>query len=384
MFTSLKIAWKFLKHSKMQTLVIILGIAIGVSVQIFIGLLSKGLETTLLNKIVGNSSEVTVYSTKGGIENWQDKKEKIIKSDTNIISAAPVVDHQAFVKLSDMTEPVQIRGFIPEDVNQLYGMKDKIYEGTMIKESGQALIGKELKERLGLSVGDKINIVTISKKSIELTVVGFYDLGAIKVNRTWLITDLKTAQDLVGFGDKATSIEVGVKDAYSADVTGKKVEKSLSDKKLKIENWKDQNKLLVSGIVGQKICTAIIQFFVLLAAVLSIISILGISVVQKYKQIGILKAMGIQDGSASMIFFLQAFILGLLGTAIGVALVFLYIKGFNKYITTPDGLPLVNIIVSKRFIAYSSLIDIAASTLAAFFPALKCFRLNPVEVINNG
>ncbi|WP_406542099.1 ABC transporter permease [Clostridium ljungdahlii] len=124
--------------------------------------------------------------------------------------------------------------------------------------------------------------------------------------------------------------------------------------------------------------------FVLLAAVLSIISILGISVVQKYKQIGILKAMGIKDGSAAFIFFVQAFILGVLGTALGLLFTWLYIKGFNRYIVNSEGLPLVNIVVNHKFILASSIIDVAASTFAALFPAFKSFRLNPVEVIKNG
>lgn len=384
MLTSFKIAGRFLRYNKIQTLVIILGIAIGVSVQIFIGLLSKGLESTLLNKVIGSSAHITVYSTKGGIADWQDKKNKIIKADKDIKAAAPVVDYQAFIKLNDMTEPVQIRGFIYNDVNSLYRMKDRIYEGKMLEDSGQALIGRDLKERLGVNVGDKITIITIDKKRIELTLAGFYDLGAVKVNRTWLITDLKTAQDLLGFGDKVTSIEIGVNDVYNADIVGKHIEKSLNDKKLKVENWKDQNKLLFSGLVGQKICTIIIEFFVLLAAVLSIISILGISVVQKYKQIGILKAMGIKDFSAAYIFFIQAFILGVLGTALGIWLTYTYIKYFNTYIITPEGTPVINIIVSHKFIGKSALIDIAAATLAAFFPAVNSFRLSPVEVIKNG
>ncbi len=384
MFTSIRIAWRFLRDSKVQTFIIILGIAIGVSVQMFIGLLSRGLEGTLLNKVIGSSPHVTIYSHKGGIEGWQDKKNKIINSNKQVKAVAPVADYQAFVKLSDMTEPVQIRGFMPPDIKSLYDIKNKIYEGAMFAGEGQAIMGKDLKERLGLKVGDKVDIVTINGQKITVDVVGFYDLGAAKLNRVWLFTDLKTAQNLIGFGDKVTSIEVGVKDVYNADLQAKNIQKVLSDKDLSVENWKNQNKLLVSGIMGQKVCTIIIQIFVLLAAVLSIISILGISVVQKYKQIGILKAMGIKDSWAGAVFLIQAFMLGILGTALGVFLTMMYIKGFNKYIITAEGIPVVNIIISRRFIGISMIIDIIASTLAAFLPALKSFKLSPVEVIKNG
>lgn len=384
MFASLRIAWRFLKDSKAQTMIIILGIAIGVSVQIFIGLLSKGLETTLLNKFIGNSPHITVYFAKGGMEDWQSKKSKIKAVSKDIDVVAPVAEQQAFIKLTDIKEPARVRGFAPEDLNKLYDIKSKIYEGKMIENNGQALIGKELKERLDLKLGDKLNIVTIDKRNIELTIVGFYDLESAGLNRFWIFTDLKTAQDLIGFGDKVTSIEIGVVNPYLADSLSKKVSNSLNDKDIKVQNWKDENKLLLSGIIGQKICTVIIQFFVLLAAVLSIVSVLGITVTQKYKQIGILKAMGIRDGSAAFIFLMQAFILGIIGTALGIGLAMMYIKGFNTYIVTAEGKPVVDIIIDNKFIIVSALIDIAASTLAAFLPAVKTYRLSPVEIIKNG
>lgn len=383
MFTSLKIASRFLGSSKIQTLIIIIGIAIGVSVQVFIGLLSKGLEGTLLNKIAGNTANITVYAHNGGIENWAEKINKI-KGIDEVTSVFPVVDHQTFIKLDKMTEPALIRGFALKEGDSFYNIKNRIYEGKMPEGENEVIMGKDLVERLGLKLGDTVDIITISRKQMNFTVVGFYDFEAAKINKTWLITNLKTAQNLIGFGDKVTSIETGVSDPYNADVIGKKVESVLGDKNLKVENWKSQNKLLVSGITGQRICTVIIQFFVLLAAVLSTLSILSISVVQKYKQIGILKAMGIHDSTAGMVFLFQALILGILGTSLGLGLSLAFVKGFNRYIVTPQGVPVVNILISKRFLIMSALIDITASTFAAFFPALKSYKLSPVEVIKNG
>lgn len=380
MFASFKIAWRFLKDSKAQTFIIILGIAIGVSVQVFLGLLSKGLEVTLLDRIIGNSPHVTVYYSQGGMEQWQDKKEKIKALDGDVKAVAPVAEHQVFISLKDMKEPARLRGFVPEEANSLYDLKDKIYEGKMIKEGNEALVGRELRERLDLKLRDKLNIVTIDKKNIELTVVGFYDLGSAGLNRYWIFTDLKTSQDLIGFGDKVTSIEVAVDNPYNADIFAKKVEENLKNKDLMVENWKSENKLLVSGIIGQRVCTVIIQVFVLLAAVLSIISILGITVTQKYKQIGILKAMGVEDSSAASIFLIQAFILGVIATLFGVGLNIMYIKAFNKYIVS-EGKPLIDIVIDNRFIVMSCIIDIAASTLAAFVPAVKTYKLSPVQVI---
>ncbi|MDW8802197.1 ABC transporter permease [Clostridium sp. A1-XYC3] len=384
MFTSFKIATRFIRSSKVQTFIIILGIAIGVSVQVFIGLLSQGLEKSLLDKVTGSLVHITVNPNSGNIENWQDIKDRIKKQDEGINIVAPVAEKNAFVKVGDKKENIQVRGFVPEDINSLYDIKSKIYLGSMVSENEQTILGKDLKKKLGVNVGDKIEVNTIDGKKTELTVVGFYDLGAVKINSIWVITDLKTAQDLSGSGDKISSIEISVKDSYNADIIGDRIQKLLGNNDFVVENWKGQNKFLASAMVAQKVCSVIIQFFVLLAAVLSIISILNISVIQKYKQIGILKAMGIKDGSAALIFLLQAFILGVIGTAVGILFTYMYIKGFNKYIVTSDGKPIVKILINHNFILVSAFIDIAASTLAAVFPAFKSFRLNPVEVIKNG
>ncbi len=385
MLTSFKIAIRFLRRSQIQTMIIILSIAIGVSVQIFIGLLSKSLEKDILNKVVGNLVHISIKSNENNIKSWQSVKEKIKGIDTNINTIAPVVEKHVFINRNNKKENVLVRGFLPENIDTLYDMTNKIYEGKMINENSQALIGKDLKDKLKLNLGENIDIVTLEGKKIQLTVVGCYDLGAVKINSMWLITDLKTAKDLSGIEeDQVTSIEVSVKDAYNADYIGDKIQKSLNDKSLKVENWKEENQLLSSAMIGQKICSSIIQFFVLLAATLSIISILNISVVQKYKQIGILKAMGIKDSSAGLVFLIQAFILGMIGSGVGIILTVLYINGFNRFIVTSDGKPVVNIIISNKFIIKSLLIAIAASTFSAIFSALKSFKLNPVEVIKNG
>ena len=385
MFTALKIAWRFLIKSKIQTIVIILGIAIGISVQIFVGLLSMGLETSLLDKVVGNSTHITIYPKNKTIDNYHEVETKIKKLDNKVISVAPVVEYNASINFNRMTEPIQVRGFVSKDLDSLYNIKSKIYKGRAIENPGETLIGKELSEKLGLKLNDNIYIITGYRTKKSLKVVGFYDFSTMKVNKTLVITDLKAAQDLAGFGDAATSLELSTSDPYNANIIASKIKKGLSDNNLKIENWKDQNKLLVSAIMGEKVCSIVIQLSVMIATVLSIISIMSISVVQKYKQIGILKAMGIKDGSAAFVFIIQAFILGLVGTCLGVGLTYLYIKGFNRYTSSTDGgIPLVTIIINYSFIIKLTIIDIVAATLAAFFPAIKSFKLTPVEVIKNG
>lgn len=384
MLASLRIAIRFLVNNKIQTFIIVFGIAIGISVQIFVGLLSQGIEKGLLTKVLGSVVHISVTSKKDSIESWQNIKSEIKNTDEGIVTVAPGVQHNAIVMVGSKKQDIQIRGFSPEDADKLYDINHKVYEGNMISKDGEAIIGKDLRDKLKVNIGDTIDIVNFDKKKIKLTVTGFYDLGAVKINSVWIITNLKTVQDLSEIGDKVTFMEISIRDPYNADVIENKIRNSLKNEDLNIKNWKEENKLIASAIIGQKVCSAIIQFFILLASDLSIISILNMSVVQKYKQIGILKAMGIKDEFAALVFILQAFILGVIGTVIGIVFVFLYIKGFNRYIVSADGRPLVDIIINIRFISISALIDVSASTLAAIFPALKSFKLDPVEVIKNG
>lgn len=384
MLISSKIAVKFLKYSKLQTLLIITGIAVGVSVQIFIGLLSSGLEGTLINRIAGNSPQITVYSTKGSITDWQDKTDKIINLDKNVTYVAPTISSNVFVKLQNGKPLIQLRGFQSKDFEKLYHIEGKICDGQIYNSSRQAVIGIDLKKKLGLKVGDSINLVTIGGKEISFTISGFFDIGSSGPNGSWIVANLKDVQNLCDSKGNVTSIEIAVNDLYNADVEDFKIKKILNDSNLNIQNWKDQNQFLSSALIGEKICTLIIQFFVMFAAVLSIINILGMSVMQKYRQIGILKAMGLKDRKASGVFLIQAFILGIIGTGLGLVFTKLYIMAFNRYIVNPQGMPLVTIIINHRFILISCIIDIIAATFGAVLPFINAYKLDPVEVIKNG
>ena len=143
----------------------------------FVGLLSTRFETSLLNKVVGISTHITIYPKNNIIENYQQKKEKIKKLDNKIISVASVVEYNTSVNIKNMTQPVQIRGFVSKDLDLLYNIKGKIYEGKDIENSNEVLIGKELSEKLGLKINDSINIVNASKRKVKLEVVGFYDFS---------------------------------------------------------------------------------------------------------------------------------------------------------------------------------------------------------------
>ena len=127
-----------------------------------------------------------------------------------------------------------------------------------------------------------------------------------------------------------------------------------------------------------------IQVFVLIAVVLGIASVLAITVLQKSKQIGILKAMGIKDSTSSLIFLFQGLLLGVLGGILGVLLGLGLSFSFTRFALNPDGTPVVPLYIDYGFIALSALIALASSTFAALIPARRSSKLNPIEVIRNG
>jgi len=282
-----------------------------------------------------------------------------------------------------MAIPILVRGFNITDTERLYNITAAIYEGSLPVNDNEILLGKELAERLGVKVGDEVSILTLGRQTVTMKIVGLYDFGVTKINNAWVITNLTTAQNFIGFGNKVTGIELTIDDPFQADVVSDQISSALTGEELALTNWKDQNQLIVSAIVGQKIVTLVIQFFIMLATIISIVNTLTINVFQKSKQVGILKAMGLTDFSASLVFFYQALLLSLVGIAISLGFLIVFLRGFNQYIVTAQGLPVVNVTVDYRFIALSILIFFVVSMSTAIFPALRCNKLNPIEVIKN-
>lgn len=394
MLLPLKIAIRFLKSNKLQTLLIALGIGIGISVQVFIGTLIQGLQKSLIDKTISHSPQITVLSTKDDktIENWKRKVNSIENSDERIKNVSPVLDSPAFIKIDKKTYSVVVRGFDLETADQIYNIKDSMYEGKWISQKDidedrrKVLIGRDLNEDLKKHPGDTIKITTPTGGEQVFIISGFYDLGVGSINKTWLITDLRNVQRTFNYNNKINSIEAQIDEnhIFESDSVAESVKYMLDGDELKVEHWQEQNKQLLSGLKGQSMSSIIIQIFVVVSVVLAIASILVISVVQKSKEIGILKAMGIKDFTASLIFLFEGFILGIFGAIIGVSLGLFLTYMFSKFAVNPDKTPIVKLYIDYNFVALSIFIALASSSIASFIPSKKSAKLNPIEVIKNG
>lgn len=380
-----KIAVRFLRSSKGQTALIALGIAVGVSVQIFIGSLIQGLQKSLINKTVGNSPQITISSTTDDkvIKNYKEILKKINSEDKKVINVSVAADGPMLIKENSKTYSVLLRGMDIDTSDKIYNIKNRIYDGTQPKNSDEIMIGKDLQKELGVKLGEEIEVIPANGQVKKLKVTGFYDLKVAAINKSWLVTTLETSQNIFSIEDKITSIEMQVKDIFSADITAANLANML-DKDIKVDNWKAQNEELLSGLNGQSVSSIMIQVFVLVAVVLGIASVLAITVIQKSRQIGILKAMGIKDRTASLIFLFQGLLLGILGAILGVALGLSLSYVFTKFALNPDGTPVVPLYIDYGFIALSAIIAVVSATVAALIPARRSSKLNPIEVIRNG
>jgi lipoprotein-releasing system permease protein len=381
-----EIAWRFLTSAKRQTLIIILGISVGVSVQVFIGSLISGLQDSLVDTTIGSSSHITIVSSQTD-ERFIDTNLSLydfgdLNKEFSVIS--PAFDTAGTLKKDIIEKEILFRGFDFSKANQIYKFNEKMISGRLPNTAFEIALGKDISNpnELDLSLNDTIDI-TILGQNYTLLVVGFFDFNVSIINRTWGIGTLETHQLIFNQPNKVTSIEHQIKKVFDAERIAESLDQLLVDQGMKTTNWMSENQQLLSGLNGQSVSSLMIQVFVIISVVLGISSTLAITVMQKSKQIGILKAMGILDRDASKIFLLEGAILGIFGAFGGIIFGIGLSLMFTTFALNPDGSPVIPLTINVGFILFSGLIAIFASTLASLIPAIKSSKLTVIEVIRN-
>lgn len=388
MSVSLKIAVRFLKSSKGQTIMIALGIAIGISVQIFIGSLIQGLQKSLVETTIGNASQITVTSMSEDrlITDYTTIIDLIRATDERLVDVSPVLDQPGLLTDGDNTESILLRGLDFAAAEGIYALSERLIVGRLPSGKDEVAIGTGLQEALSLQVGDSLEVTVAGGLRLTYVISGIFDIKVQSLNKSWFLTTLVSAQERLEKDGSVTSIEMQLASdqVFLADEIASILKADPGLASLGIDNWKDQNEQLLSGLNGQSISSTMIQLFVVISVVLAIASVLAISVLQKSRQIGILKAMGIRNRQASMVFLYQGLILGVLGGLAGVLLGYGLAYAFTVFARNPDGTPVVALLIDPAFFAFSFGIAVAASSLASLIPAKKSGKLDPIEVIRNG
>ncbi|MDD4288762.1 MAG: ABC transporter permease [Atribacterota bacterium] len=396
MLFSLRVAYRFLIEGKNQSLFIVIGIAVGVSVIIFIGAIITSLQSNLIEQTLGNSAHITIsesndifqdikqFSRFGLIENQQVKTVDFqdwrpvlnrLEDESYFTAISPVLDGNGFLVKGGEDTSVLLRGVELERANAIYQISERIIKGSDLLEGNQIIIGKELAEDFKLNVGDMVLIALPNNIRERFNVQGIFDFENQSINSSWIFIDLKRAQKLLDKEDYISRIELQISDVFAADSISSELFSQLNG--LVVENWKVQNAQLLNALSSQSFSNYIIQIFVLLAVTLGISSVLGISVIQRSRELGILKALGIKNNSARMIFIFQGAILGFLGALSGTALGVLLITAFTNFVS------IFSIEIQLSQVIIIVIITTLACIVSAVIPANSSARLNPIEVIRN-
>lgn len=395
----LKMALRFLKSGKGQTLFILMGISVGVAVQIFLGTLITSLQENLVDATVGNAAHITIKNETTSIEqgpglvfniegNFSNKEKNLnnwellvdyLSTQSDLTAVSPVVSGSAFIVKSGLRSPLVIKGIDSTRANQIYNFDQAVVQGGYELTGNSVLIGQELAENYALNVGDSFPVELTSGTSELFIIKGLFDLGSAPINESYVFLDLNRAQKLFELGGNVSAIELQVNDVFAADQIANKLNQQLLG--INASNWKEDNASLLSALTSQSSSSYTIQFFVLMAVTLGIASVLAVSVVQKQRQIGILKAMGASGKATRNIFILQGAILGFMGALLGALVGYLLIQGFLFGTSLATGTPLFPLTIRLNQMMVILIITTLASILSSIGPARNSARLNPIDVM---
>ena len=397
------VAIRFLREGRMQSLLIIVGVAAGVAVVAYISALITGLQRNTIEKTLGAQAHVTVSpldervlvaATPPGagaskleqtqaraqrprsIDNWQLLLAEL-EAMPQVAAVSPMVSAAGLAVRGEASRAIALMGVELERYDRIVKLRSKVVAGTARLEPGEGLIGLELAQDLGVQVGDRIGIVANGVED-ALRITALVDLGVKDLNRRTVIVPLRTAQSLVGLPGSATGLDLALHDIWAAqDLAG-----GLSARwPYKTESWQQANAQLVSALNAQSVSTSVIRGVVMIVVVLGIASVLVVSVVQKQREIGILRAMGATRGQVLRVFLLQGLVVGALGSALGVLLAVALIWLFTHFVRGSDGLPLFNITLDAGLALRIAALATVCGLLASVAPARRASRLDPAQAI---
>lgn len=393
----LQVALRFLREGRMQSVLILGGASVGVAVLIFLSCLITSLEQSLIEQTLGSQAHVVVRPPdervspvlRGGavlrtveqpaqrtrsIEQWPRVLETVQRTP-GIRAVSPVVSGSAQVSRGLANRAVTLRGVVPESFDDIIDLKSRVVSGDWRVAGDGCLIGTELAQELGATLGDRLRVFVDDERSATFRVQGVFDLGAKDVNQRWLLVPLRGAQTLLTLEGGISLIEARVDEIFAATDIADAIHARTG---LVADSWMTLNKQLMVALRSQGSSSNMIQLFVILAVALGISSVLVVSVVQKGKEIGILRAMGASRRQINQVFLWQGVIVGvsgsLFGTLLGLGLLGLFkLAPLTFTVEAPPAL-----------IARACLIALVTGLVAAFLPARRAARLDPAVAIRAG
>ena len=408
------IAISFLREGRIQSLMITLGVAIGVAVIIFITALIQGLQTNLIESTLGSQAHIRLVAPDEvnliapsaddtlqliqedkrpqrlrSINNWQQITDTLDQLPL-LTAVSPNVSGPGFVRRGEALESVILVGTDLARYQNIIPLDEYLISGELRVGADNVLIGSELAKDLGVEVGSKLRLDTgqdsssnnnlsnnlgsnLSNNSAVVNIAGIFELGVRELDARYVYLDLKQAQSLLGLPGGITVIDLTVEDIFEAEEIAAQVGRLTS---LQAESWIETNAQLLSGLTAQSLSSNMIVVFVAISVAFGIASVLSVSVVQRTREIGILRAMGATRQQILRIFLIQGAIFGLLGSIVGSGVSYILVWSFNTF--GPD---IFTIPISINLILVTMSLATLTGVIAAAIPARRAAALDPVVAI---
>lgn len=390
------------------SVVSVLGVAVGVMALIVVQGVMAGFDQTLRSKFMGIYAHIEYkVDTRMGLDGEmpRDFFEPMIEQFRTVDwvqGASPLMTYETMVQaqrgISNRRHGVLIRGVEPERENAVTDFDDFVFRGRNDPGKKEAVIGKVLAQRLGVGIGGEFiaygkTIQTANRRqtrTLPLKVVGIFDSGIYEVDERFIITNLSTVQSLLVTGDVADSIQVRVENPDVAEIYGMQLLREFTPEGIGFLTWKDRNRNFFEALQVEKISMFIILNLIVLVAALNIIGTLVMTVIQKTRDIGILKSMGAPPRSILTIFLLHGLFIGMIGTALGTVwglrLCWFVREDIERIFKLPEGvygLDKLPVLIDpfEIFIMVATAMIICIS--ASIIPAWQAARLNPVEALRH-
>lgn len=398
-FTEWAIATKFLREGKAQTLLILIGIGVGVAVIVFLTALIGGLQKNTIERTLGTQAHIRVQPADErnliapappgtthliledqraqrlrSINNWQEARD-VLDTLPRITAVSPVISGPAFARRGEALKSVALLGIDPVRYQRVVKLQEAMTEGAFRIGAGDALIGRQLATEMGLRVGDKLRLDGGQEREAVVNVAGIFELGVRELDARYVYLDMKQAQSLLDLPGAVTVIDLTVDEIFDAEPIAQRITRLTG---LKAESWMETNSQLMNALRAQRLSTRMISVFVALSVALGIASVLSVSVVQRTREIGILRAMGATRRQVLRVFLIQGALFGLAGSLPGGLIGYGMVAAFNSLGPKLFPVPLEPVLLLAA-------IGLATFTgiLAAAVPARRAASLDPVEAIRH-
>ncbi|RKG50159.1 ABC transporter permease [Acinetobacter cumulans] len=399
LWTEWTIAISFLREGRTQSMMITIGVAVGVAVIVFISALIQGLQSNIVERTLGTQAHIRLLSpdevnrivppAAGTLQLLQeDKRAQRLRSINNwqqitgtldhlpvLTAVSPVVSGPAFVQRGDAIQSIALVGINLERYKQIIPLKQYMVSGELQVSADNVLIGRQLAKDLGVQVGSKLRLDTGQQKNAVVNISGIFELGVRELDARYVYLDLKQAQSLLNLPGGVTVIDLTIQDIFQADQVASQVGRLTG---LKAESWIEANAQLMNAITAQSLSTNMIIVFVGISVAFGIASVMSVSVVQRTREIGILRATGATQAQILRVFLFQGAIFGLLGSMLGSVVSYGLIWGFNQF-----GPGLFYISISMKLILSALFLATLTGVLAATIPSRRAAALDPVEAIRH-